>query len=60
MGLIRTENKPIFAHWFPVTTPNKNGDIMYCCSKCRAYASFTDNCKQAKCGNCGVIMNIKE
>jgi len=29
MGLIRTENKPIPTHWFPVTTPNKNGDIKY-------------------------------
>ena len=51
--------KPAKPYWFPVN-PNKNGDVMYCCSKCRAFASFTDNCKQKKCGNCGVKMNIKE
>lgn len=53
--------KPAKPHWFPVTTPNeKTGEILYCCSECRAFASITDNCKQARCGNCGVKMNIKE
>ena len=48
------------AHWFSFTTPNKNGEVMYCCSKCRGFASFTDNDRQKYCGNCGAKMRGSE
>ena len=49
----------IHASWFPMTTPDKNGKVEYCCSHCRKFISATWNKNQKYCGACGARMDGK-